>query len=165
MELKEFTCRENIDIDEYYSYFIKIKNEMDHPEWLGDLEKDDFKFLLENGAKSWTYFDGENFVCSFMYIVATQNAIKHLGIDYAVEECAECGPMFVAKEFRGNGLQFQMFQMLEKYCKEHDFKYILTTAEPNNVYSSNNMEIAGYQKKGFRVLERGPRNIYVREIR
>lgn len=66
--------------------------------------------------------------------------------------------MFVEKEYRGNGFQFQMLGVLEKHCKE------ITTAEPNNVYSSSNMEKAGYENNGYKLLERGPRNIYVRTL-
>ncbi len=57
-----------------------------------------------------------------------------------------------------------MLKKLEEYCKENSFKYILTTADPDNFYSSNNMIKAGYKKVGFKLLERGPRNIYVRNL-
>ena len=164
MKLDDLECRENIDIDEYYDYFLKTKNEMEKPDWLGDLKKDDFKYLISNGSKSWNFFYKGNFVCSYMYIVATQKGIKHLGLNYDEKECADCGPMFVKKEYRGNGLQFQMLKELEKYCIQNGFKYILTTANPDNIYSSNNMLKAGYKKVGFKLLERGPRNIYVRYI-
>ena len=164
LQLDNFACRENIAVDEYCNYYFNVKNNMEHPEWLGDLTKEDFIYLMNNEAKSWTYFDGDKFVCSVMYIPATQKAIEHLGLKYDKKECAECGSMFVAKEYRGNSLQFQMFEILKKYCKERKFKYILTTAEPNNIYSSNNMEKAGYEKIGFKILERGPRNIYVQKL-
>lgn len=164
MKLDDLECRENIDIDEYYNYFIKTKNEMEKPDWLGDLEKDDFKYLISLGSKYWTYFYKGSFVCSYMYIVAKQKGIKKLGLDYNEKECADCGPMFVKKEYRGNGLQFQMLKKLEEYCKGNSFKYILTTADPDNLYSSNNMIKAGYKKVGFKLLERGPRNIYVRNL-
>lgn len=164
MKLDDLICKENIDVEEYYNYFINVKNEMENPDWLGDLEKEDFKYLISRGAKSWTYFYKDEFVCSFMHIVATKKAIEHLGLNYKDEECAECGPMFVKKEYRGNKLQAQMFKKLEDFCKQQGFKYILTTANPNNIYSSNNMAASGYEKVGFKLLERGPRNIYVRKI-
>ena len=164
MKLDDLECRENIDIDEYYEYFLKTKNEMENPDWLGDLEKEDFRYLINKGAKCWTYFDKDKFVCSYMYIVATKKGIMHLGLNYDEKDCADCGPMFVKKEYRGNGLQFQMLQNLEKYCKGNGVKYILTTANPDNYYSSNNMIKAGYKKMGFKMLERGPRNVYVRDI-
>ena len=164
MTLNDLKCIENLDIDEYYDYFINIKNKMSHPDWLGDLEKDDFIKMINAGGKTWTYFDNDKFVCSQMYIVGTQKGIDHLGLNYKEEECADCGPMFVAEDYRGNGLQFQMLQKLEEYCKKMNKKYILTTAHPENVYSSNNMIKAGYKKVGSRVLGRGPRDIYVKEI-
>ena len=162
--LDDLECKENINIDEYYEYFLKTKNEMKKPEWLGDLEKDDFINLISQGSKHWTYYYKGNFVCSYMYIVATQKGINHLGLDYDEKECADCGPMFVQKEYRGNGLQFQMLKKLEEYCIEKGFKYILTTADPENTYSSNNMIKAGYTKVGFKLLKRGPRDIYVRNV-
>lgn len=164
MKLEDFKCIENIDIDKYYNYFLKIKNEMEHPDWLGDLKKEDFEYFINNGSKSWTYFDNDKFVCSYMYLVETQNVINYLGLNYDAKECADCGPVFVAKEYRGNGLQYQMLQKLEEYCSSKDLKYILTTAEPDNIYSCNNFEKAGYEKVGFKILERGPRNIYVKKI-
>ena len=164
MKLEDLECRENIDIEEYFRYFTQIKSEMEHPDWLGDLEKEDFKHLLESGSKSWTYFDHGKFVCSFMYIVAKKKGIEHLGLNYSEEICADAGPMFVSSEYRGKGLQFQMFQKLEEFCKNKNLKYILTTANPDNIYSSNNMLKAGYENVGFKLLSRGPRNIYVRKI-
>lgn len=165
MILDDLECRENIDIDEYYKYFLETKSKMEKPDWLGDLEKEDFKRLINQGSKSWTFFYNNSFVCSYMYIVATQKGIKNLGLDYNEEECADCGPMFVTEEYRGNGLQLQMLNRLEDYCTKKGFKYILTTANPDNIYSSSNMVKAGYKKVGFKYLKRGPREIYVRSIR
>lgn len=164
MKLDNFLCKENIDLDEYYNYFLEIKSGMDNPLWLGDLKKEDFKYLLSNGSKIWCFFDSDNFVCSFMYIKATVESIKSLGLNLSVDDCVECGPMFVRKEYRGNSLQYQMFKKLEDFSKENNFKYILTTANPDNYYSSDNMEKAGYKKVGYKVFSRGPRNIYVKEI-
>lgn len=164
MNLDDLECRENIDIDEYYEYFLKTKSEMKNPDWLGDLEKEDFKQLKSQGSKIWTYFYKNSFVCSYMYIVATQKGINNLGLDYEEKECADCGPMFVKKEYRGNGLQLQMLKKLEDYCMKKGFRYILTTANPDNIYSSNNMVKAGYKRVGFKHLKRGPREIYVRYI-
>ncbi len=164
MKLDDLECKENIDIDEYYEYFIKVKNKMEHPDWLGDLEKDDFKYLISHGSKSWTYFYEGNFVCSYMYIVATKKGINNLGLDYSECECADCGPMFVNEEFRGHSLQFQMLKKLEKYCIEKGHTYILTTAHPENIYSSNNMIKAGYEKVGHKLLERGLRDVFVKNL-
>lgn len=164
MKLDDLECRENIDIDEYYEYFLKTKSEMENPDWLGDLKKEDFKQLISQGSKIWTYFYKNSFVCSYMYIVATQKGINNLGLDYEEKECADCGPMFVKKEYRGNGLQLQMLKKLEDYCMKKGFRYILTTANPDNIYSSNNMVKAGYKRVGFKHLKRGPREIYVRYI-
>ena len=164
MNLIDLECKENIDIDEYYKYFIKIKSEMEHPDWLGDLEKDDFINMINDGAKIWTYYDNGSFVCSQMYITATKKGIERLGLDYEVNDCADCGPMFVEDEYRGNGLQFQMLQKLNDYCKSLNKKYILTTAHPDNFYSSNNMIKAGYKEVGAKELSRGPRIVYVKSL-
>ena len=164
MKLCDLECKENMDIDEYYQNFINIKAEMNNPEWLGDLEKDDFIKMIDSGSKIWTYFDNSKMVCSCMYIIATQKGINRLGLDYDEKECADCGPMFVAKAYRGNGLQYQMLQKLNDYCMENQIKYILTTAHPDNIYSSNNMIKAGYVKVGSKQLSRGPRDVYVKII-
>lgn len=164
MKLEDLKVCENIDVEEYFSYFMNAKSEMEHPDWLGDLKLEDFKNMINSGSKNWCFFDKDKFVCSYMYTIPTNNGLEHLGLNYKVEECADAGPMFVKKEYQGNGLQAQMFKYLEDYCKSLGLKYIVTTAHPDNIYSSNNMIKTGYVSVGFKKLERGDRNVYVREL-
>lgn len=43
MKLNELTCiNQNINIDEYIEFREMVKENMDHPEWLGDFSKEDY---------------------------------------------------------------------------------------------------------------------------
>ena len=51
----------------------------------------------------------------------------------------------VLPEYRGNGLQRKIIEVLEEAALEEDIKYIGATADPENVYSVNNIKSMGFE--------------------
>ena len=56
-DLKEVS--ENINLDEYLELYKYVRENMEHPEWLGTFERDEIKEILASGGKIWMYYDGK----------------------------------------------------------------------------------------------------------
>ena len=65
-ELKEVSS--NVNLDEYLELYNYVRDNMEHPEWLGTFTKDEIIEILGIGGKIWMYYDGDIPVCSvFLY--------------------------------------------------------------------------------------------------
>ena len=47
---------EEIDIDKYFEFYMDVRNNMKHPEWLGVIPKDEVINILNNGGKLWIIY-------------------------------------------------------------------------------------------------------------
>ena len=149
----------------YLTFYSKIVDTLENKSWLGLFNEDKIKNLLDNNGKIWIWLKNNEIVCSIMYIDANQEALdKFMLNDYNVNEVGECGTVLVNENYRGNGLQLQMLDFLEEYAKKLNKKYILTTVHPDNSYSIKNFEEKGYILKNVFDLNRGKRNLYIKEI-
>lgn len=155
---------ENIDLDEYLKLREDVKLHMEHPEWLGDFTREDLEKMLKNGSKIWLFYDNETPVCSMMLIPADEHSIESFNLEYDAKEVADYGPMFVDINYVGNGFQYQMLQLLDKYCIEHGYKYGAGTIHPDNAYSINNLVKDGFKLINTKEFKRGIRNIYIKEL-
>ena len=73
MTLKDLRCvNKYINIDEYIKYRELVKQNMLHPDWLGDFSKEDLVYMLKNNSVIWIYYLGDDFVCSMMLIPSTE---------------------------------------------------------------------------------------------
>ena len=61
-DLKEVS--NNINIDEYLYLYNYVRDNMEHPEWLGTFTKEEIEEILKIGGKIWMYYDKETPVCS-----------------------------------------------------------------------------------------------------
>ncbi len=165
MKLDELTAIcDNIDLDEYIQFREKVKSNMNNKEWLGDFSKDTLIELLNNHAKIWIYYLNNNPVCSMMFIPADKKSPLKFELDLDSNEVAEYGPMFVHSDYIGNGLQYQMLEQLDKYCKKLGYIYAVSTVHPDNNYSINNLEKDGFKYQNTKEFKRGIRNIYLKEF-
>lgn len=155
---------ENIDIDKYIEYREDVKENMEHPDWLGDFQKEDLEFLLSNGSKLWIFYDGEEYVSSMMLIPSDEKSLKKFELDLDTCDVVDYGPMFVNQAYRGNGLQGQMLEFLDDYSRKSGYKYVASTIHPDNVYSINNLVKDGFIYKGTKEFSRGTRNIYLKNL-
>lgn len=165
MKLKELFCiSENINVDEYIEFRECVKEKMIHSEWLGDFSKEDLVNLLNNNSKIWIYYLDKEPVCSMMLIPSDEKALSNFKLDLDYREVADYGPMFVNPKYVGNGLQYQMLQVLDEYCINNKYKYAASTIHPDNVYSINNLVKDGFECKNTKEFKRGIRNIYLKKL-
>ncbi len=165
MKIEELKCVcDNIKLTDYINYFNLIKNNMQHPDWLGDFGKEQIENILNAGGKIWIFRKGNEIVCSMFFIPISNSLMKKLEIEYNNKTWGECGPIMVSKKFIGNGLQKQMLEILDKYCIERDIHHIVTTIHPDNIYSINNFEKSGYKYINTLILERGTRKVYIKKL-
>ena len=165
LKLKELFCiSENINVDEYIEFRECVKEKMIHSEWLGDFSKEDLVNLLNNNSKIWIYYLDKEPVCSMMLIPSDEKALSNFKLDLDYREVADYGPMFVNPKYVGNGLQYQMLQVLDEYCINNKYKYAASTIHPDNVYSINNLVKDGFECKNTKEFKRGIRNIYLKKL-
>lgn len=165
MELSDLKCiDENINVEEYLDFYQIVRDSIEDPEWLGLFTKEKILNILKQGGKIWIYYYLNEIVCSFMYIPADKEAIDLFDININLDFVGECGPIIVSPKYRGNGLQIQMLNILEEYCVTKDLNLLLTTIHPNNIYSINNFIKKDYKFIKPLFLNRGKRNLYVKEL-
>lgn len=162
--LSEFSCIDNINLDDYIKCREKVKEDMEHSEWLGDFTKDVLESLLNTGSKIWMYYHENNFVSSMMMIPADEESLRKFGVYFDCSEVVDYGPMMVSSKYQGNGLQYQMLEELDKYSKECGYKYAMATIHPDNYFSIYNLEKDGFKLIGNKDFKRGNRNIYLKEF-
>lgn len=165
MKLEDLKCiNDNVDLEKYIELREKVKENMQHPEWLGDFSKEDLIYLLSNNSKIWIYYLEKEPVCSMMLIPSTQKDLDKLGIKLNYKEVADYGPMFVNPKFVGNGLQYQMLIELDNYVVNLGYKYAAGTIHPDNFYSINNLVKDNFKYQCTKEFTRGIRNIYLKEL-
>ena len=165
MKLDELLCiNDNINLDEYIEFRNIVKDNMEHPDWLGDFSKEDLVKLLDIGSKIWIYYLEGTPVCSMMSIPADQRSIDKFDLDLDYKEVVDYGPMFVNPKYVGNGLQYQMIQELDNYCREKGYKYAASTIHPDNTYSLNNIIKDNFEYKNTKEFSRGKRSIYLKKL-
>lgn len=165
MNLENLICiNDNINLKEYIKFRELVKENMPNPEWLGDFTKEELIEILNNNTKIWIYYLNKEPVCSMMLIPSTEKDISKFELNISHTLAVDYGPIFVNPKYQGNGLQYQMLQILDKYVKEHNYKYIITTIHPDNIYCIRNFLKDDFKLINQKVFKRGPRNIYLKEI-
>ena len=165
MKLENLKCIDyDNNLDEYLKFYKYIKDNMQHPQWLGEFTKNELIYILEHGGKLFNYYDNDKLVCSVLYIpTKNKTLIKHK-IDLDESIVGSCGPIMVNPKYVGNNLQYQMQNMLSNYVKSINKKYIFTKVHPDNIYSINNFIKDNYKFIEFYEAKDGPRNCYLKEV-
>lgn len=152
----------NINIDEYIEFREMVKQNMEHPEWLGDFSKEDLINMQKENSIIWIYYLNEEPVCSMMLIPSTEKDLNKFELDLDYNHVVDYGPMFVNPKYVGNGLQYQMLKELDNYCKSLGYKYAVGTIHPKNIYSINNLLKDNFVEIAQKEFSRGTRNIYLK---
>ena len=135
MNIKDLVVvSDNINIDEYISFRESVKANMEHPGWLGDFSKEGLSFMLNNGSKIWICYLNNECVCSMMMIPSDEASINKFELSLDYRDVVDYGPMMVNPKFVGNQLQYQMLNLAANYCKNNDYKYVISTVHPDNTY-------------------------------
>lgn len=154
---------EEIDIDKYFEFYMDVRNNMEHPEWLGVIPKDEVINMLNNGGKLWIYKNGEDYVASIMYIPTKNNSLQKHNINYDESIVGSCGPTMVNHKYVGNGFMMQMLKVLNEYALSKGLKYMETRVHPDNLYSINNFIKNNYELVDSYMSSDGPRNVYLKK--
>ncbi len=163
ISINDLKCiSDNIDIDKYIEFYNYVKDNMEHPEWLGDFTKEDFESMLLNNSKIWLYYINDIIVCSMMFIPSKKRSLEKLEIELDYNIVAEYGPIMVNPEYIGNSLQYQMLKVLDEYTIDNEYKYAVTTIHPDNIYSINNFIKDDFKIVNQKEFKRGKRNIYLK---
>lgn len=164
MELKDLKCiSENINLDDYIAFREKVKENMEHPEWLGDFTKEDLIYALNHNSKIWVYYLNNDPVCSMMLIPSTKKSLEKFEINLECSDVVDYGPMFVNPKYVGNGLQYKMLKEIYKYCQELGYKFAAGTIHPDNIFSIRNLLKDDFKLIGTKEFTRGKRNIYLKK--
>ena len=153
---------ENVNLDEYLSLYKYVRDNMEHPEWLGTFEKEEIEEILSIGGKIWMYYDNEIPVCSIFYIPASNKSLRKHNIEYDESITGSLGPVMVSKEYVGNGLQTAMMKVLNDYVKSIGKAHMFTKAHSDNIYSINNILKDGYKVVHEYESDRGPTTAFVK---
>ena len=159
-DLKEVST--NVNLDEYLYLYNYVRDNMEHPEWLGTFSKEEIEDILNNNGKIWMYYDKDIPVCSIFYIPTKNKSLRKHNIEYDEEVIGSLGPVMVRKEYVGNGLQTQMMNVLNDYVKSIGKTHMFTKAHSDNIYSIKNILKDGYKVIDEYENERGPMTAFVR---
>lgn len=166
MKLDDLKCIDhNIDLDEYLKFYKYVRDNMEHPEWLGTFTKEELIEILSNNGKLFNYYDGDILVSSIMYIPITKKTLIKHNINHDIDEVCSLGPVMVNPKYVGNKLQYQMQNMFDDYVKSISKKYIFTKVHPDNICSIRNIEKSEYIFTEYYVSHDGPRNCYIKELK
>ena len=163
--LKDLKCvNENVGLKDYLFLYKYVRDNMEHPEWLGTFTESEIIDILNDNGKIWLYYDNDKLVCSMFYIpVKEKTLIKH-NIHHNSKDVGSLGPIMVSPNYVGNGYQGQMMQVLEDYCKQIGKKYIFTKVCTDNIYSLNNLIKDNYQIINRYINDRGENTALLKKI-
>ena len=164
--LENYKCEsKKVNLDDYLKLYKCVRDNMIHPEWLGTFTKEEIEEILSNEGKIWLYYDNENPVCSMFYIpIKMKTLLKH-NVNLDENLVGSLGPIMVSPDYVGHGLQREMMDLLDNYCRSINKKYIFTKVCTDNIYSLNNM-----LKNNFKVVdeylnERGKNTALIKELK
>lgn len=165
MKLDKFICvSENVSLDDYYNLYNYVRDNMDYPEWLGLIPREETEKFLKANGKIWLYYDGKLPVCSVFYMPSSNKTLKKHNIEVDESITGSLGPIMVRKEYIGNGLMKQMLEIFNNYNIELGNSYIFTKAAKDNIYSVNNILKDGYEITHEYEDERGLNLAFIKKI-
>ena len=159
-DLKEVS--ENVNLDEYLFLYNYVRDNMEHPEWLGTFTRDEIVEILNIGGKIWIYYDNDIPVCSVFYIPVFNKSLRKHNVLYDEVVTGSLGPIMVRKEYVGNGLQRAMMGVLNDYVASIGKTHMFTKAHSDNIYSIRNILKDGYSVVDSYENERGPMTAFVK---
>lgn len=155
---------ENVSLDDYLKLYKYVRDNMEHPEWLGTFTRDEIIEILNVGGKIWLYYDNSNLVCSMFYIPSSKKSLVKHNVNYNEELVGSLGPIMVSPDYVGHGYQIKMMNILDEYCRNINKKYIFTKVCSDNLYSLNNMLKDNYKVVDEYESERRMDTALIKEI-
>lgn len=163
--LKDLKCVEsNVNLNDYYKLYNCVRDNMEHPKWLGLIPQSETENIIKNGGKIWLYYLKEDLVCSMFYIPVSNKTLRKHNIQFDENQTGSLGPVMVNPKYIGNGLMKQMLDVFNKYNIEVNNKYIYTKTIADNIYSIRNVETDNYKLVDVYENERGKNNAYIKKL-
>ena len=165
MSFNELKCvNENVNLDDYLRLYKYVRDNMEHPEWLGTFTLEEIKDILDYGGKIWLYYNNDDLVCSVFYIPSNQKSLNKRNIDTLESETGSLGPIMVSPNYIGKGYMLKMLAVFNDYCSSIGMKYVFTKAHSDNLYSINNMYKDGYELVDEYENERGRMSAFLKKL-
>lgn len=165
MKLSDFKeVSDNVNLNEYLELYNYVRDNMEHPEWLGTFEREEVEDILSYNGKIWLYYNDEDLVCSMFYIPSNQKSLDKRNIKTLEKETGSLGPIMVSPDYVGHGFMLKMLEVFNSYMEEIGMKYVFTKAHSDNLYSINNMYKDGYELVDEWVNERGPMSAFLKKL-
>ena len=163
--IEDLKCvNENVNLADYLYLYKYVRDNMEHPEWLGTFTKEEITDILNNSGKIWLYYDNKDLVCSMFYIPVKEKTLKKHNINYDETEVGSLGPIMVSPDYVGNGYQNKMMKVLYEYLRKINKKYVFTKVCTDNIYSLNNFLNDNYTVVHEYYNERGKNTALIRKI-
>lgn len=151
------------NIDDFIKYFNKIKEEMEHHEFLMNISKEYLLRMLKNNSHIFAYIYDEMVICCAMILPCDKKAIELSGLNLDYREVLEYGIQFVHPNYRGNHLQYYMIDDIRYYALAKGFKYAIGVVNKDNEYSNNNAKKWGKLIKEIK-LDGKINNVYYNDL-
>lgn len=165
MSFNELKCvNEEVNLDDYLKLYKYVRDNMEHPEWLGTFTLEEIKDILAYGGKIWLYYNDEDLVCSVFYIPSNQKSLNKRKINTLESETGSLGPIMVSPDYVGHGYMLKMLAVFNEYCSSIGKKYVFTKAHSDNLYSINNMYKDGYELVDEYENERGRMSAFLKKL-
>lgn len=156
---------EEQDLNAYLDLEQEVKNNMIHPEWLGDFTKNDLQRLLKTGGHIYGGYLQDKLIAVGVLMPATKEGLEKLNLDILdVQKAVFFGPQMVHPLYQGKGIQKEIISFLEKRAIQLDYQYVEVIVSPENEISIHNFISCNYEFHKTVELSRGTRNVYVKEL-
>ena len=163
------------ELDAYIEFVAFVKENMEHPEWLGEFSKSDYVKMINNDAVIYVWTTMENinkelseidqFVACGMLIPAKPTDLKKfLQTDLKYKEVVDFGPEMVHPKYIGNGIQKDVIEYLEMIAKGLGYKHFIGTVDPENIYSMRNLLKMNFEIAAKVELKRGTRLVMRKDV-
>lgn len=159
-DLKEVS--DNVNLNDYLILYNYVRDNMEHPKWLGTFSLEEINEILSTGGKIWLYYDKDVPVCSVFYIPASNKSLKKHNVEFDESITGSLGPIMVRKEYIGNGFQTAMLKKINDYAKSIGKTHMFTKTHSDNIYSIRNILKDGYRIVDEYENERGSMKAFIK---
>ena len=159
-DLKEVT--DNVNLDDYLYLYNYVRDNMEHPKWLGTFTLEEINEIIDSGGKIWMYYDKDIPVCSVFYIPTSNKSLRKYKVEYDESITGSLGPIMVRKEYVGNEFQTAMLNVLNNYIESIGKTHMFTKVYSDNIYSIRNILKDGYIIVNEYENERGPMTVFIK---
>lgn len=133
-------------IDEAVLLRQKVWENVEEKAWFAKASREDFVKAMNDGFGLICTVGGRIIACLVCILKNVEYARDCQYGESLVRVCADYSDVFVAPEYRGNGLQNLLEHKMTQICRRNGKQRILGTVAPENQYSYQNFLRCGYKE-------------------